>query len=120
LANDARPSLSRRLLDTARRSEDFLLASIEHILHASDLLDRTLHADVVVDTDIDPGLRRFRADPGQLHLALLKLCKNASDAMLYGGAISISARNVYSCTHGPIAGLSRLPWQIKERECRPT
>jgi signal transduction histidine kinase len=50
---------------------------------------------VAVDTDIDPGLRLFRADAEELHLALLNLCKNASDAMPCGGTISIGARNVF-------------------------
>jgi signal transduction histidine kinase len=88
-------SLSRRLLDTARPPKDVVPSSHRHILDVGDLLDRTLRADVVVDTDIDPGLRLFRADAEELHLALLNLCKNASDAMPYGGTISIGARNVF-------------------------
>jgi signal transduction histidine kinase len=66
----------------------------EQIVDVSDLLDRTLRADVVVATEIDPSLRCFRADPEQLHLALLNLCKNASDAMPDGGTISILGRNL--------------------------
>ena len=90
-------ALSRKLLDGARAGE----AGSRHppsghgeLVDVSDLLDRTLQADVVVDTDIDPSLRPFRADSEQLHLALLNLCKNSADAMPDGGTISISARNL--------------------------
>jgi signal transduction histidine kinase len=88
-------SLSRRLLGTAQHSEDVVPVTHKHILDVGNLLDRTLSADVVVDTDIDPGLRMFKADAEDLYLALLNLCKNASDAMPYGGTISIDARNIF-------------------------
>jgi signal transduction histidine kinase len=90
-------ALSRRMLDDSESDEagdTDLPSGHEQIVDVGDLLDRSLQADVVVDTDIDPSLRRFRADPEQLHLALLNLCKNAADAMPSGGAISITARNL--------------------------
>lgn len=90
-------SLSRRLLDAAKSDHDER-APARHdqvVTDIGDLLDRTLRADVVVDTEIDPCLRQFRVDPEELHLALLNLCKNSSDAMPFGGTISIAARNVY-------------------------
>jgi hypothetical protein len=90
-------ALSRRLLDGSHAGENGSRhppSGREQIVDVSDLLDRTLRADVVVDTDVDPSLRRFRADPDQLHLALLNLCKNACEAMPAGGTISISARNL--------------------------
>jgi signal transduction histidine kinase len=90
-------ALSRRMLDDSESDEagdTDLPSGHEQIVDVGDLLDRSLQADVVVNTDIDPSLRRFRADPEQLHLALLNLCKNAADAMPCGGAISITARNL--------------------------
>jgi signal transduction histidine kinase len=90
-------ALSRKLLGGAYAEKDGSLhppSGHENIVDVGDLLDRTLRADVVVDTDIDPSLRLFRADPEQLHLALLNLCKNASDAMPVGGTIFITARNL--------------------------
>jgi signal transduction histidine kinase len=90
-------ALSRKLLDGSHAGEEESRHSPsghEQIVDVSDLLDRTLRVDVVVDSDIDPSLRRFRADQEQLHLALLNLCKNASDAMPAGGTISIVARNL--------------------------
>jgi signal transduction histidine kinase len=89
--------LSRRMLNGAQSEEPRgteVPSGHEQIVDVSDLVGGTLQADVVVDTDIDPSLRRFRADPEQLHLALLNLCKNASDAMAHGGTISITARNL--------------------------
>jgi hypothetical protein len=97
IERDAAHALSRRLLDGSHAGENGSRhppSGREQIVDVSDLLDRTLRADVVVDTDIDPSLRRFRADPDQLHLALLNLCKNACEAMPAGGTISISARNL--------------------------
>ena len=88
-------SLSRKLLDTNRPyCSTSRPASHNHIVEIGDLVDQTLRADVVVDTHIDPSLRQFQADPEELHLALLNLCKNASDAMPEGGTISVCARNV--------------------------
>lgn len=88
-------SLSRKLLDSDRPyCSTARPVSHDHIVDIGDLVDQTLRADVVVDTHIDPGLGQFQADPEELHLALLNLCKNASDAMPEGGTISISARNV--------------------------
>jgi signal transduction histidine kinase len=91
-------ALSRELLGGAHAEEEQasgrLPSGHQNIVDVGDLLDRTLRADVVVDTDIDPCLRRFRADPERLHLALLNLCKNASDAMPAGGTISIIGRNL--------------------------
>src|ERR1700733_11091670 len=89
--------LSRRMLGGAHADEEdsrHRPSGFQNIVDVSDLLDRTLRADVVIDTDIDPSLRRFRADPEQLHLALLNLCKNSSDEMPDGGTISITARNL--------------------------
>jgi signal transduction histidine kinase len=91
-------ALSRKLLGGSRAEEEqpsgHPPSGHENIVDVGDLLDRTLRADVVVDTDIDPSLRRFRADPERLHLALLNLCKNSCDAMPVGGTIAITARNL--------------------------
>jgi signal transduction histidine kinase len=89
-------ALSRKVLGGARADQGSCHppSGREDIVALGDVLDLTLPADVVVDTNIDPGLRQFRADPAQLHLALLNLCKNASDAMPLGGTLSITARNL--------------------------
>jgi signal transduction histidine kinase len=90
-------ALSRKMLDGSHAGEGEFHhppSGYENIVDVGDLLDRTLRADVVVDTDIDPTLRCFRADPERLHLALLNLCKNSCDARPVGGTISITARNL--------------------------
>jgi signal transduction histidine kinase len=89
-------SLSRNRLDASRvdREPSPGRVYVRHIVDVRNLLDRTLRSDVIVDAEIDLELHEFLADPEELHLALLNLCKNASDAMPGGGRISITARNV--------------------------
>jgi signal transduction histidine kinase len=90
-------ALSRKLLGGSRDAVEqsgHAPSGHENIVDVRDLLHRTLRPDAVVNTDIDPNLRHFCADPKQLHLALLNLCKNSSDAMPVGGTISILARNL--------------------------
>ena len=92
-------ALRRKLLSGAHAEEHDscpLPSGHKNIVDVGNLLDCTLRADVVVD--IDPSLKRFRADPEQLHLALLNLCKNSCDAMPVGGTIAITARNLCART----------------------
>jgi signal transduction histidine kinase len=89
-------SLSRNRLDASRvdREPSRARVCVRHIIDVRNLLDQALRSDVIVDAEIDPELHQFLADPEELHLTLLNLCKNASDAMPGGGRISITARNV--------------------------
>ena len=87
--------LTRRLLTVARRQalrpESIDLGAwIEDGVR--DLLARTLRGDVVVATDIAPGLPPVLADPAELELTLLNLAVNARDAMPEGGRLTIAAR----------------------------
>ena len=90
-------SLSRRRLSAAQFDGGLSGTHVcaRQIVDIRDLLDRTLRSDVAVETEIDPALCRILADPDELHLALLNLCKNASDAMPRGGKILIRARNAH-------------------------
>ncbi|OSJ33825.1 histidine kinase [Bradyrhizobium japonicum] len=56
-------------------------------------LDLALRPDISVRTEIPPDLWTFSADPEELYFALLNLCRNADDAMLGGGTITVLARN---------------------------
>ncbi|WP_377830997.1 ATP-binding protein (plasmid) [Bradyrhizobium lupini] len=56
-------------------------------------LDLALRPDISVRTEIAPDLWTFSAEPEELYFALLNLCRNADDAMLSGGTITIVARN---------------------------
>ena len=96
--------LTRRFLDAARSCPK----SIDRFVVGSSLaamagtLDRALHPDITVRTEIAPDLWAFNADPEELYFALLNLCRNSADAMLDGGAITVAARNVE-----PSAGAAR-------------
>lgn len=88
--------LSRQLLDATRARPK----SIDGVVTGSRLsaiagtLDRTLRPDITVRTEIASDLWAFNADPDELYLVLLNLCRNAADAMPDGGEITVAARNV--------------------------
>lgn len=88
--------LSRQLLDTARphpKSIDGCVAG-SRLAAMAGTLDRALHPDVTVRTEIDSDLWAVNADPEELYFALLNLCRNSADAMPNGGVITVVARNV--------------------------
>jgi signal transduction histidine kinase/DNA-binding response OmpR family regulator len=58
----------------------------------SDLIGRSLNAQITVRYAIDADLPAVLADPNQLELAILNLCVNARDAMPEGGDLTISVR----------------------------
>ncbi|HWL69353.1 MAG TPA: PAS domain S-box protein [Geminicoccus sp.] len=60
----------------------------------SELLARSLRADIRLEIDLEPELWRIEADPTQFELALLNLAVNARDAMPDGGQLTIEGRNL--------------------------
>lgn len=101
--------LSRQLLDTARHRRNSIDGSVarSRLATMAGTLDRTLHPDVTVRTEIDPELWAVNADSDELYFALLNLCRNSADAMPDGGAITILARNV-EATAGSAAGFVEI------------
>ncbi|MER9432533.1 ATP-binding protein [Mesorhizobium sp. M0408] len=88
--------LSRQLLDAARpcpKSIDGFVAG-SRLAEIAGTLDRALHPDVTVRSEIAYDLWAFDADPEELYFALLNLCRNSADAMPDGGVITVAARNV--------------------------
>ncbi len=65
----------------------------KHLKTTVELLSRSLRGDIVLESDVEPGLWPVMADPRQLELALLNICLNARDAMPDGGKISLRLRN---------------------------
>lgn len=96
--------LSRQFLDAARicpKSIDGSVVGARLAAIAGELY-WALRSDITVRIGIAPDLWIFNADPEELYFALLNLCRNADDAMPYGGTITVAARNVE-----PSAGADR-------------
>ncbi|MDB5876184.1 MAG: Histidine kinase, partial [Ramlibacter sp.] len=61
----------------------------------SDLLRRSLGADIQLETVLAGGLWRTHADPNQLENVILNLAVNARDAMPGGGRLTIESQNAH-------------------------
>jgi PAS domain S-box-containing protein len=87
-------SLTQRMLAFARRqdlkTEPVDIAGL--VRGMIDMLGRSLGPAITITTSLPHDLPHAQADTNQLELALLNLAVNARDAMLGGGALTISAR----------------------------
>jgi PAS domain S-box-containing protein len=87
-------SLTQRMLAFARRQTLNVnaVAVPELIAGMTDLLQRSLGPQVVIETHFPPDLPAALTDANQLETALLNLALNGRDAMPEGGTITLSAR----------------------------
>lgn len=89
-------TITRRLLSFARRSNQ----GAEHmeldarLADMMPLLKQALNDSIVMDVRIPDDLWGIHADPIGLEIALINLLTNAREAMVDGGQVTISARNV--------------------------
>lgn len=83
LALSRRQVLQPRVLDL-----NLLIADVNK------LLERLIGEDVELVTVLAPGLRRVKADPGQLGQVIMNLAVNARDAMPEGGNLTIRTEDV--------------------------
>jgi signal transduction histidine kinase len=90
-------TLTQRLLAFARQQPLAPTAvDVNRLVTAmSDLIRRTLGAQIAIETVLAGGLWRTRCDPNQLEVALLNLVINGRDAMPEGGKLTIESANVY-------------------------
>jgi len=99
-------AVTRRLLAFSHRQSLFPKSvSLNRLVASmSEILERTLGEDIIIETFPDPHLWPTYADENQLESAILNLALNARDAMPEGGTLTIETSNVtlddaYAATH---------------------
>jgi signal transduction histidine kinase len=82
-------TLTHRLLAYSRRQplEPRLVELNRLIMGMSDLLGRTIGANITIEIGLAGGLWQVSADPNQVENAILNLAVNARDAMPDGGKL---------------------------------
>jgi PAS domain S-box-containing protein len=89
--------LVKQVLSFARGVEGKRInLQIRHlIVEVSKVLKETLPKSIQVSVDVPQNLWIVLGDGTQIHQVLMNLCVNARDAMLNGGSLSISAKNLF-------------------------
>ncbi|MFC1725182.1 PAS domain S-box protein [candidate division KSB1 bacterium] len=89
--------LTSQLLNFSRRGEFDpepmnINISVENVLV---LIDKVIHKNIDISTELDPQIKIIEADSGQVDQALMNVIMNAFDAMPKGGHLSISTSNTF-------------------------
>jgi PAS domain S-box-containing protein len=103
-------TLTRQLLAFSRRQmlEPRVLDLAETVRGVEEMLRRLIGEHIALETRVEPGLGRVRADPGLVEQVIINLAVNARDAMPSGGRIVLGLANVDSLERG-VPGDSELP-----------
>ncbi|WP_247886925.1 hybrid sensor histidine kinase/response regulator [Azospirillum sp. SYSU D00513] len=96
--------LTRQLLAFSRQEavNTQVLDIADALRNMSDLLERSLRADIALQWDIAGTPMRVEVDAVQFELAVLNLAVNACDAMPGGGTLRIAARPDGAATGGRV------------------
>src|SRR6185437_7976809 len=101
--------LTRQLLAFSRRQQlmPVVVDLRQRVDSVRDMLAPSLRGNIKLICDIEDNIWPVEVDLGELELALVNIAVNARDAMLDGGTITLSARNVVlkpGSAAGPLEG----------------
>ena len=99
--------LTRQLLAFSRRQvlAPKVLDLNQLISNLERMLKRLIGEDIQLVTELQPGLGRVKADPGQIEQVIVNLVVNSRDAMPRGGRLTIS-------THDVVLGQTLAPFSF--------
>ncbi|HEV3201042.1 MAG TPA: CHASE3 domain-containing protein [Bryobacteraceae bacterium] len=94
-ASSRAAALTAQLLAFSRRqiSQPRILDLNEVVSHSMKLLRRVIGEDIAIQTHLDMGLGRVKADPIHIDQVIMNLVVNARDAMVHGGKLTIETAN---------------------------
>ncbi len=94
-AGDRGASLTRQLLALGRKQvlQPRVLDLNAVVAGMKNMLEQLAGENIRLETVLDPGLGRVRADPGQIEQVVLNLVINARDAMPRGGRLTVETAN---------------------------
>ncbi|HWO88613.1 MAG TPA: PAS domain S-box protein [Gemmatimonadales bacterium] len=93
---DRAADLTRQLLAFSRKQvlQPKVIDLNALVRNAERLLRRLIGEDIRLVTELEPGLRPVRVDPGQMEQVIVNLAVNARDAMPHGGTLVIETQNI--------------------------
>jgi two-component system cell cycle sensor histidine kinase/response regulator CckA len=121
-AGERAAKLTRQLLSFSRReiAEPTVVALNRVVDDLGSMLQRVIGENIVLNTNLTPGLWPIKVDPSQLDQVILNLVVNARDAMPQGGMLSIETANVILDRARAAAHLDAKPGEYVQLTIRDT
>jgi PAS domain S-box-containing protein len=94
-AGERAASLTQQLLALSRKQMlKPKILDLNHVVTGIEkMLKRIIGENITLVSELEPGLHKIKADPGQVEQIILNLSVNSSDAMQHGGELSIKTSN---------------------------